>query len=181
MQADGFTSLYVNIRRQSGLEADISPILGLTLVGMIELATIVGAVTGIVASVIVAFTVHRSNKAHLAQRRKVDSAVLVRDLHSPWRNNEKFKTFLSKLNDPKVVKYDDTEMEGLLNRFESIASFWADKTLVDYHVKSLFSANLKAIRTDKCIQDYMKKSRSVNPNCFSYLAKLLERSEEWDA
>ena len=154
---------------------DISPIFGVSLMALIETATI----TALIASGMVAGVIYFANWRLLRQQKKVDSARLARELHSPWRNNKEFKMLLARINDPTVTAYDSIEIEGFLNRFESIATLWADGTLNDFHVKSLFSANLKTICSDDYIKARMEKLRTANPNTFSHLVKLLKESEKW--
>ena len=58
---------------------DISPVFGISLTALIEMATIIGAVVGIVSAIIIARVIHNSNtkllehhRNLLRQQRKVD-------------------------------------------------------------------------------------------------------------
>ena len=166
---------------------EISPIFGLTLVGMVEWAAI-GAVTG---SALIAYVIHKRNKElleqqkkasseRLEQQKKVDSARLIRELFMPWKKNAAFKKFLGELNDPKVTKYDDDMLEEVLNQFEIIATHCDDELLLESHVRSFLSANLRSIRTDEYIQGHIRRLVKINPRTYLYLKDLLEKSKKWD-
>ena len=144
-----------------------------------QLGVIIASIVGLIGSYIIARTIHHRNKALLRQQQKIDSAVLIGKLYEPWRKNDEFGKLLLDINDDKIKEYDDYKIERFLNTMDRIATFWADGTLMDLHVKSLFNANLKSIRTDQYIIECMEKLRRDNKDTFSYLVKLLEKSKEW--
>ena len=84
------------------------------------------------------------------------SANLILQLLKPWRT-ESLKPLLADMFNPNVTEYDENKLEEYLNQLEDIAIFWKDKTLTDNHVKEFFGANLKIVRDDKFIQNYMKR------------------------
>lgn len=153
---------------------DISPIVGLTLIELVELDTLIllGGSAAIAAIIGVA------NWKLLNQRKKVDSAKRIWELGSSWRNNPEFQEFLEKLMNPKVTKYTEEEMGPVLDRFEYIATFWKDKTIQGHHVESFFGENLRVMQKDQCIQEYIEKVRSENPEVLADLVQLLEKSSE---
>ena len=166
---------------------EISPVFGMSLIALIEMATIIAAVVGISAACIIAGVIHISNKnllEHhknlLRQHKKVDSARMIRELHDPWRNNAKFKEFLRDLNNPQVTTYDSEIVGQFLNRFEIIATLLEDDTINEFHVRSFFSANLETMRSDRFILDRIAKAQKIKPRTFMYLVRLLEKSEKWD-
>ena len=55
---------------------EISPVFGLTLAGMIEIAVFVGAAVGIGSSLIIAYAIRKSNKALLKQQEKTSFDML---------------------------------------------------------------------------------------------------------
>ncbi len=154
------------------LEAEISRFTGLVLVEAVEIATIVASVIAATGLIVTGIIYWKQNK--------VSSATLVSDLLKPW-GKQKFKLFLNQLADPKITKYDEKELEEFLNQLEIIATFWKDGTLTGNHVKELFGANVKTVRTDKFIKDYMKYWVDKNPKYFfANLTKLVKKSEEWN-
>ena len=88
---------------------------------------------------------------------------------------------VEEFNDPNVKDYNQGMLEAFLNTLEVVAAFWYAGPLNDTHTRSLFSANLKTIRKDDCIMDYIKKTQQKNPRTFFYLRTLLRKSEEWDS
>ena len=110
---------------------------------------------------------------------KVNSARLIRDIHAPWRDDDKFKKLLARIRKHEM-DYTPDEIDRFLNKFDGIAMFWDDGTLTEPHVRSLFGANLRWIRNDACIYLHMENARKEHPRTFSYLVKLLEQSKKWD-
>ena len=154
------------------LEAEISRFTGLVLVEAVEIAIIVASVIAVGSLVVTAYQTHKHSKT--------TSANLILELLKPW-GKEKFKLFLNQLADLKVTKYNEKELEEFLNQLEIIATFWKDGALTENHVKELFGANVKTVRTDKFIKDYMKYWTDKNPKYFFVnLAKLVKKSEKWD-
>ena len=160
---------------------DISPIFGMSLTALIEMATIIGAAVGIGSAGIIARVIRNSNRALLRQQKKMDSAKLVWDLSIPWSNDEKFKRFLDDLLDPAVTKYDLDQTYASLELFETIAIVWKSGLLQEFHMRASFSSNLRSIRMDKFIQDLIAKEQKENPRTYMYLMMLLEKSKEWDS
>ncbi len=139
------------------LEAEISRITGLLFVEIIEIVAAIGIVIA-TSSLIV--TAHQTKK-----RSKVSSANLILELLKPWRE-EHVKKLLSEIADPSITQYDEKELSYLLNHFEDIAVFENDGTLSTNHVVEFFGADLKYIRDDKFIQNYIKKWVEKNPNYY---------------
>ena len=167
---------------------DISPVFGISLTALIEMTTIIGAVVGIVSAIIIARVIHNSNtkllehhRNLLKQQKKVDSAKMVMELHSPWRKNARFKEFLRHLNNPQATTYNNEMVDAVLNHFELMATLWKDGTLDEFHVRSFFSANLKIMRSDEFIFAHIAEAQKINPRTFIYLQMLFEKSKEWDA
>ena len=167
-------------RLVASMVTEISPVFGMSLIALIEMATIIGAAVGIGSAVIIARVISNSNRALLRQHRKVDSARMIRELHGPWRNNDRFKEFLQDLNSPQVITYDSEIVGQFLNRFELIATLLEDGTINEFHVRSFFSANLKTMRSDRFILDRIAEAQKINPRTFMYLVRLFEKSEKWN-
>ena len=159
---------------------EISPVFGMSLVALIETATIIGAVVGISSGGIVAGVVYYVNKRLLNQQKKVESARMIRELSGPWRNNAEFKEFLQNLNNPQVTAYDSRMVDKVLNHFDLIATLSEDGILTEFHVRSLFSANLATMRSDTFILNHITEAQKIKPRTFKYIQTLFEQSKKWD-
>lgn len=147
---------------------EISQFTGLNLVEAVEIAVIIGIGIAGISLIVTAF---KSNKES-----KISSAHLILSLLEPWRKDE----FKNALADMHHGKHNPHKVEELLNQLEDIATFWKDHTLDDTHVKEFFGENLKFVRDDKFIQDYMKKWVDKNPDYyFVNLRKLIKKIDEW--
>jgi hypothetical protein len=163
------------------LEAEISLIFGLTLMELVELVAIATIISGGAAAIGIMLSTTNIIKSRYENnhQKKVSSATLILDLLKPWREEDVPK-LLNEIADPNIAKYDEEKLEKLLNHLEDIATFWKDGTLSETHVKEFFGSNLKSIRGDKFIQDYIKKWNDKNPNYyFVNLKKLIKKVEDW--
>ena len=161
---------------------EISPVFGMSLTALIEMATIIGAVVGIGAAAIIAKVIHDSNmrllehhKNLLRQQKKVDSAKLSLRILETWGESKhpKFTGFLDRLERSKVTK-DDPDINLFLDEFENIAVFRKDGTLTQTHVREFFSTNLKQIRDNPVIQDYLNELENNHSSMYDNLRALLK-------
>jgi len=153
------------------LEAEISRLTGLILVEFVEIAVIIA--TSIAAGGFLMTWKTRRKEA------KIASAHLILELLKPWRNPD-FQQLLHEMVDPNTTEYDEIKLEQFLNQLESVAIFWKDKTLTDTHVKEFFGENLKLVRDDKFIQDWMNEYIVKNPEYyFVNLTELVKKVKEW--
>lgn len=160
------------------LEAEISTLFGLTLIELVEHVAI-GAISIAVTGLTIAIASLWVSSKQTANHSKISSANLILELLQPWRKDD-FQQFLEQLHDPKITEYNEVKLEKFLNQLEDIAIFWKDKTLTEVHVKEFFGANLKTVRDDKFIQNYMKPWIEKNPDYyFVNLTKLIEKVKEW--
>ena len=108
------------------------------------------------------------------EKKRVESGKLILELLKPLKDN-KFKILLSQISDPNVKKYDSKEIEEFLNHFEDIATFWRNGELLKNHMIEFFGENLKSIRDDEFIQNFIT-SANKNPNIFYFknLGKLIQ-------
>ena len=84
------------------LVTEISPIFGLTLLGLIELLTIVIAVSSLVVAVIIGVTHWRQQ----AKQNKITSASLVLKWFEEWDKNTSFSDMMLKL-EKRNAKFTD--------------------------------------------------------------------------
>lgn len=119
------------------------------------------------------------NSIQIKKQSQISSANLILELLQPWRK-QSFKDFLKEIADPNTTQYDEDNLEEFLNQLEDIAIFWKDGTLSEVHVKEFFGTNLKTVRDDEFIQNYMKKWIDKNPDYyFVNLTNLIKKVEEW--
>jgi len=119
------------------------------------------------------------NGIQIKKQSQISSANLILELLQPWRK-QSFKDFLKEIADPNITQYDEVNLEEFLNQLEDIAIFWKDGTLSEVHVKEFFGTNLKTVRDDESIQNYMKKWINKNPDYyFVNLTNLIKKVEEW--
>jgi len=148
------------------LEEEISLIFGLTLVQIVEYVAMIGIAIAASSFIVTAY--------YSTKQSKVSSANLILELLKPWRS-DKFKHLLDQISDPQIKKYDLKETEEFLNQFEDIATFSKDGTLSENHVIQFFGPNLKDIRDDDFIQNFIKKWVDKDPDFyFINLRKLIK-------
>ena len=177
------------------LITEISPIFGLTLLGMMEIAVLsilVGATVGIVSSLIVAYTIHKRNIALLEQQKKASSDTLEqqRIINSAklsilfleyWKEekHERFQEYLKKIRKSKI-NILDREISTILTIFEDIAILWKEGTLTDNHVKQFFGNPLRDIRDNAIMQDRIKMISKHEPDFILVnLRALLQETVKW--
>jgi len=154
------------------LEAEISRFTGLFFMEIIEIVAGIGISIATISLIVTAYQTHKHSK--------VTSASLILELLKPWRENEDFKHLLSQILDPNTKDYDEKEIEEFLNQLEDIATLWKDGTLTENHIKEFFGSNLKSVRDDNFIQNYIKKWKDKNSDYyFVNLRKLIEKVNDW--
>ena len=153
------------------LETQLSPILGLILLGLVEFSTIIGAF----ASFSIAVVILLVNYLQLKQKIKVDSATLILKFLKPWHVNKGFTDLIDEINSSKIIKYDTEKLRMLLDHFEDIAVLWADKTLDETQILEYFGPNLRQIRDDKFIQQYIKTEKETALKIYENLLELIKK------
>ncbi len=157
------------------MSIEISPIFGLSLLELAEHAILIGIGIALTASVI-AMAGLIINTIQTKRQTKVSSSNLILKLLEPWRKHE----FITALSSMHNGKNDTKQVEKFVNQMEDIAIFWKDKTITDNHAKEFFGANLKFIRDDEFIKNYLKTWIEKNPKYyFVNLTKLLKKVEKW--
>ena len=156
---------------------EISPVFGMSLIALIETATI----TALVAGGMVAGAILSINYLLLKQRQKIDSINLALRLYEYWDGSKwpTFANFLDKLKNSKVAETDKA-FNSSLDRFEEIALCSEIGALQDEHVKELFNGNLRQLRHDPVIQGYLKRLDDADSSVHTKLRRLLKKAEQWD-
>ena len=159
---------------------EISPIFGLTLVGMVEIAVFVGAAVGIGSSLIIAWVIHRRNKELLEQQKIINSAKLTWHFLEFWRDikHDKLMDFLDRLHRSEIKK-DDPLIGVAVTLYESIAIFCREGTLIENHVKEFFGNSLVDMRDNEVIQDYIKDGVKDEDDALMNLQDLFRKSRKW--
>lgn len=115
----------------------------------------------------------------LNKQSKVSSATLVLELLKPWRTKETQELF-QKINNKTITSADEQEIGYLLNQLEDIAVLEKDKTLDSIHVKEFFGTDLKSIRDNDVIKEYIESYAKLNPDYyFVNLRNLLKKVDSW--
>jgi len=132
-----------------------------------------------ITSIMIAMGALVVNAIQIKKQSQVFSANLILELLQPWRK-QPFKDFLKEIVDPNITQYDEVNLEEFLNQLEDIAIFWKDGTLSEVHVKEFFGTNLKTVRDDEFIQNYMKKWIDKNHDYyFVNITNLIKKVEKW--
>ena len=168
---------------------EISPVFGLTLVGIMEWA----AIAAVVGSGLIALVIHRRNKEllkqqkeasskQLEQQRETNSAKLALTFLEYWKDQkyEELIDFIERLHRSEEKK-GDQKIPPVLNIFEDIAILWNGKLMTKIHVEQFFGNTLLAIRESEIMQEAIT-ARSKNREKYVYvnLRKMLSESEKWD-
>ena len=156
---------------------EISPVFGMSLIALIETATMAALVSGGMVAGVVLFI----NYLLLRQRQKIDSINLALKLYEYWDESKwpTFANFIDKLKNSKVAETDKAFISSL-DRFEEIALCSEIGALQDEHVKELFNGNLRHLRHDPVIQGYLKRLDDANSPVHTKLRRLLKKAEQWD-
>ena len=145
---------------------EISPIFGLSLLGLVEttvLSVIVGAIVGIGSSVIIAYTIHKRNKELLEQQKKVNSAQLALKLLESWNKTNVLMQMLLKMEKPNVKFTDENDVHYMLAPFEDIAVLRKDGTLTETHVREFFGRDIVRINANKSIMKILNEYHKEDP------------------
>ena len=143
------------------ITTDINPILGALLI-LIDLATIIGAGVGILASCIIACTIHSTNKKQLEQQKKIDSARLSQKMLEYWddKKHKDFSDMVCIVFDNSKMKDDDSRISHYLSIWEEIAVFCNEGIIIKNHMKEFFKGDLEAIRNNTIVYKYLEKKHT---------------------
>ena len=148
---------------------EISPIFGLSLLGILEILTLIVGF----GSFCVAFVIWRTH----CHQKKIASANLVYKYKGAWRVDVKFTDFLVKIKDPKAkVDPKKDPVYSTLDHFEDIAILWNQDVLDFNQVKEFFGTSLDDINNNKsimaCLHDLNKTSEN---QYYTNLIELLKK------
>ena len=174
------------------LVTEISPIFGLSLLGLIDVGIIVGAVVGLVGSVVIASVILYSNRslleqqkkassALLGQQEKVNSAELTLKLLEKWDGPGTFTEMLYKLETPNAKFTDEKDgVHFVLGIFEGIAILRNDKTLTENHVREFFGTDIVRIDANESVMKILNEyhHEDIEHN-YSNLKAMLDDSKKW--
>ena len=119
-------------------------------------------------------------RAESRRRADAESANLIMKLREPWAR-EGFKGFLGDARKGDAFMGREGEIEGFLNRMETIAMFLEQKTLKEAHVKELFAEHFKLVKSNRAIAEYYGNARRKNKKyTFTNIARVLEKMGAWD-
>ena len=155
----------------TSMATDISPIFGMSLLGLVEWITIIPMIISIVV-VLVLVLIHRSQ--HGLQQRLV-SAQLSLMMLEYW-DGKKHKDFvdLVELIPLSKVKEDDPRIGSYLSIWEEIAVFCNEKTITNTHMREFFKPDLKAIHDNTVVCGYLKKKHTKTT--YHNLWELMEKT-----
>ena len=164
---------------------------GLSLLGLVEIAVLVGGIVGIGSSLIIARAIRKSNRAllehqektssaQLEQQRKVNSAQLALRLLENWKESNTFTRILLEMEKPNVKFTDKEAVHYMLATFEDIAALRKDGTLTETHVQEFFGRDIVRIDNNKSVMGILDEYHNEEPiHNYSNLKKLLDDSKEW--
>ena len=162
---------------------EISPILGLTLLGMVEWIAI-----AILISVIVtggfSFWSIRQSKAQvykqLETQNKIASANLVIKYLKRWEEDEDFKQVIIKIEDANAEFSNKHDVTFVLAVFEDISVLRKDGTLTETHIREFFGRDIVRMRSNKSIMKIINEYHNKDPiHNYNNLVELINDSKDW--
>ena len=146
---------------------EISPIFGLSLLELLEVATIAipFAIAG--SAIGTGFFSYRSIQqskkqltAQLERQSKIDSARLLTDLREHLKR-QGFAGITYKLYKGWLDDDDDELVERYLNHLDMIAVYWEDGLLEKRHIKEVLGGLFLKVKKDDYIQNAMKERKDL--------------------
>ena len=118
--------------------------------------------------------------AESRRRAYAESANLIIKLREPGAR-EVFGGFLSNARKGNAFRGREEEIEGFLNRMETIAVFLEQKTPREANVKELFAEHFKLVKSNSAIAEYYGSAGRKNEKyTFTNIAGVLEKMGVWD-
>ena len=153
------------------LETQISPIFGLTLIGLLELVAIAAIVGVGIATISLIITAISSRK-----QAKVKSAELLLQFLQRLRDDDFRITIRFIFDGTKSDNWNESlEIEKLLNHFEYIAALHKDGTLDMSQIREFFGSNLRMIDDNKTAQQVMNDIVERDSDIYKNLKSLLNK------
>ena len=150
---------------------EISPIFGLSVLGIMGILTIVAGFGSFVVAFFIWYT-HNGQK-------KIASANLIIKYLEPWENDKRFAQMILKLEKPNARFTNEDSVHFMLAKFEDIAILRKDKTLTKTHVQEFFGRDIVRIDANesvmKILNEYYEKDSAHN---YNNLKKLLNDSKK---
>lgn len=136
---------------------ELSPIFGLTLIGLVELISIIGLMGVFLTGFFLWLQYHKQSKATSAD-------ISLRMIDTIRR--DEFRSTINKIKDNKNAEH--TEIRRVLNHYEYLASFEKDGILDYEHVKHQHGGNLNMLRKSKMVMKVFEMERKEDPK-FVYI------------
>ena len=150
---------------------DISPIFGMSLLGLVEWIAIIPMIISI-GVVLALMFIHRNQ--HGLQQRLVSAQLSLKMLEywDPLKH-EDFANFVELVSNSEVGE-DDHYIGNYLSIWEEIAVFCNEKTITNTHMREFFKPDLKAIHDNTVVCGYLKKNHTKTT--YHNLWELMEKT-----
>lgn len=136
-----------------GLEEQISPLFGLTLLELVELISIIS----IVGVFLTGFFLYIST----VKKSKTESAnISIKMLE--MSQAPKYQTVFEKLREKKTL--EEQEIKDILRYYEYVAEFAKDNVITYDHILHIHGFNLKGLYNNKQVRKYFEDARKNRSN-----------------
>ena len=170
-------SLYhVQLWRRGMIETNISSVFGLTLIELGELTVATPIVLGL-ASIIALLLIHY--RQHGLQQKLVSAELSMKMLKYLDENGHKdftnlVNSFSISISKMEKIEEFNARLDRYLEIWEEIAVFCKERTITKTHRKEFFEADLKIIRLNSVVYDYLKKehTKTTYHNLWKLMGKI---------
>ena len=144
--------------------------------------SVIGVVSGVAASCIVAGVISRGNSNKLKQEQKIISIKLSLQLREQWSKTKypEFAKFVDDLHSTNI-RADDPMIRKFLGVLESVAIFWKENSILESHAREFFWPDLKQVHENPHLKNRLETKNEENPYFYANLMELVERSNTWKA
>ena len=155
----------------TSMATDISPIFGMSLLGLVELIAIIPMIISIGAVLALMF-IHRNQ--HGLQQRLVSAQLSLKMLEywDPLKHGD-FANFVELVSNSEVGE-DDHYIGNYLSVWEEIAVLCNEGTITENHRKEFFEPDLQAIRDNTAVCSYLQEKHTKTT--YHNLWELMEKT-----
>ena len=161
---------------------EISPILGLTLLGMVEWIAIAIFVSAGVTGVFSLWSIRQSKaqvSKQLETQNKIASANLIIKYLKHWDDKD-FDEVIVKIEDANAEFSHKHDVTFVLAVFEDIAVLRKDRMLTDNHIQNFFGRDIVRMRANKSIMKIINEYYDKDPvHNYNNLMELIKDSKDW--